>query len=231
MVFIKQYIKIISYALMGLVFSFAAFYLLINAYHYLELRKDYIDDFDNEALVLSFQEKMARVSNNISGFDANRYSGNIETSKMIVISSNLNACINSFNNETIKNMQGKKRITIVDVYNLRESYEDSILSKCITGSLYWTTSVNSDNFNSKYLVDNKDMMKLYVNSLVNETSYLKKDLINNSSYFFNTSIATASVKNNTKDGFYEVLNAYNKAANYVEFVSEWFRNEEEGNYD
>ena len=75
------------------------------------------------------------------------------------------------------------------------------------------------------------MIKLYVNSLLTETSYLKNDLLNNSSYFYNTSIASASVKNNTKDGFYEVLNAYDRAASFVEFVSNWFYNEVEENYD
>ena len=73
--------------------------------------------------------------------------------------------------------------------------------------------------------------KLHINSLLNETTYLKKDLLNNSSYFFNTSIASSSIKDNTKDGFYEVMSSYNQAASFVEYMSEWFKNEVEGNYD
>ena len=41
MEFFKQYLKIINYTLIGLVFAFTSFYLLANGYHYLELRKDY----------------------------------------------------------------------------------------------------------------------------------------------------------------------------------------------
>lgn len=216
---------------MYLIFAFASFYLIVNLYHYLEIRRDFSVNFDNQSLVLKLEDKMAKVSNNIAGFDVNKYQGNIDNNKMMVIASNLSTCVNSFNNDTIRSMHGKKKITIVDVYKLRESYEDNILSECITGSLYWTTSIDITNFNSKYLVDNKDMMQLYVGSLLNETAYLKKDLINNSSYFFNTAISSASIKNNTKDGFYEVLNAYNKAASFVEFISEWFKNEVEGNYE
>ena len=90
-------------------------------------------------------------------------------------------------------MKSKDRITIIDVYNLRESYENDILSSCIVNNLYWATTVDSANFNSSYLVNNKDMIQLYVNSLLDETSYLKKDLLNNSSYFYNTSIASSSI--------------------------------------
>lgn len=228
--FIKQYLKIINYALMVLVFAFASFYLLSNAYHYLELRKDFYTDFDNQSLVLDIEDKMNQVTENLSVFDANTYHGNISTSQMLVVSTNLKACIDSFHNETMQNMKGKKQITIADVYYLRESYENNIVSDCIVNNLHWTTTIDDTNFNSPYLIHNKEMIKLYVNSLVNETAYLKKDLINNSSYFYNTS-SSASIKDNTKDGFYEVMNAYNKASDFVVFISDWFRNEVEGNYD
>lgn len=229
--FLKQYIKIINYALMGLVFGFASFYILINAYHYLEIRKDYNANFDSQPLVIKFQDKIKNVKNNISKFNANTYKGRISTNQMVVISSNLNTCIDSFNNSTIASMKGKNKISIIDVYNLRESYENDILSNCIVNSLYWTTTLTTDSFASEFIVNNRQMMSLYVNTLLGQTSYLKKDLINNSSYFYNTSIASASIKNNTKDGFYEVLDSYNKAASFVEFISEWFRDEVEGNYD
>jgi len=231
MEFIKQYIKIINYALIGLVFAFAGFYLLSNAYHYLEIRRDFITDFNTQPLVIDVEEKMKNVSENISSFNANNYKGTVGINQMQVIYYNLKACSESFNNETIKSMKEKDRITIIDVYQLRESYENDILSSCIVNNLYWTTTIDPATFNSKYLLDNKKMMQLYVNSLLDETSYLKKDLLNNSSYFFNTSIASSSIKDNTKDGFYEVMGSYGKAADYVEFISEWFKNEAVGNYD
>lgn len=231
MEFIKQYIKIINYSLLGLVFAFSSFYILNNAYHYLEVRKNYTTNFDSQALVVEMDQTLANISKNISGFNSNSYRGNISNTKMMTIHNNLKGCVANFNNETIKSMRGKTEISIIDVYNLRESYEDDILANCIVTNLYWTTTVEKDNFNSKYLVDNNEMMKLYVDSLLDNTSYLKKDLLNNSSYYFNTAIASASIKGNTKDGFYEVMNAYNDALKYVEFISEWFKNEVEGNYE
>lgn len=231
MEFLKQYVKIINYVLMGLVFGFSCFYLLINCYHYLEIRKDYVVNVDNQLLIQEVENKMTNINNNISLFNANTYQGNISNSQMVVIYHNLKSCIGSFNNETFQFIKRKNSISIVDVYNLRESYENNVLSNCIVSNLHWTTTVDENNIGSSYLINNKDMIQLYVNSLLKETSYLKKDLLNNSSYFFNTTIASSSIKDNTKDGFYEVMGAYNKAADFVEFISEWFKNEMEGNYD
>lgn len=231
MEFFKQYLKIINYTLIGLVFAFTSFYLLANGYHYLELRKDYHVEFNSQPLVTSFENKIKTVNDNISKFNANTYQGSIPVNKMQVFYHNLKTCNDKFSNETIKNMKDKDKITIIDVYKLRESYENDILNGCIVNNLYWLTTINSDTFNSRYLLDNKDMIQLYINSLLDETSYLKKDLINNSSYFFNTSIASSSIKDNTRDGFYEVMGAYNKAASFVEYVSNWYKDEVEGNHD
>ena len=72
------------------------------------------------------------------------------------------------------------------------------------------------------------MISKHINLLLSNTTYLKKDILNNSSYFYNTNIASNSVKNNTRDGFYEVMDAYNAASDFILYISEWFRTEVEG---
>lgn len=228
MEFFKQYLKIINYAMMGLVFVFSGFYLLSNAYHYLEIRKDLIIDFDSQPLVKNLDQKVEKINNDLSSFSINNYQGDISTNQMQLIYFNLKSCVESFQNETMKSMKNKKRLTIIDVYQLRESYENNILSSCIVNNLYWLTTINSATFPSTYILNNQDMIQLYINTLLDETTYLKKDLLNNSSYFYNTSIASSSVKDNTRDGFYEVMSAYNKAINFVEFISDWFTREVRG---
>ena len=37
--FIKEYLKVISYAALGLIFIVASFYLVMNYYHYEELKR------------------------------------------------------------------------------------------------------------------------------------------------------------------------------------------------
>lgn len=84
MEFFKQYLKIINYTLIGLVFAFTSFYLLANGYHYLELRKDYHVEFNSQPLVTSFENKIKTVNDNISKFNANTYQGSIPVNKMQV---------------------------------------------------------------------------------------------------------------------------------------------------
>lgn len=232
MEFLRQYLKIINYALIGLVFSFASFYLLSNAYHYLEIRKDYmISDFNTQSLVENLEVKLSNVNKNIETFAGANYHGPISINQMQVIYYNLKSCVDNFHNDIFQSMVDKNKITIIDVYQLRESYENNILGNCIVNNLYWLTTISPNNFPSTYLLNNKDIIQLHINSLLDETTYLKKDLLNNSSYYYNTSVASSSIKDNTKDGFFEVMGAYNKAASFVEFISNWFRSEVEGNYD
>lgn len=226
MEFIKQYLKILSNVCTGLVFAFASFYLLANLYHYFELRKDFYADFNSQYLVVDINETMQKVKNNISTTDINNYKGKIPANIIVLTKQRLNNCVNTFENTTFNSMRNKDKITIVDVYKLRESYENDILNKCIVNNLHWL--INVDESYGTYLMNNKDLSNLYIDTLSGATAYLKKDLLNNSSYYYNTSIASMSTLDNTRDGFAEVMDAYNKAAKFVLYVSEWYKQEVEG---
>ena len=225
--FIKQYLKILSNVCTGLVFAFASFYLLANLYHFFELKKDYYTDFNNELIVANIDETMRMIKNNTEKFNSTNYKGKVPTNTMILIGNNLNNCVSSFNNYTVQEMRNKNKITIVDVYKLRESYENDILNQCVVNNLHWLTTVDSSY--GTYLLNNKEITKLYMDTLLtSSTAYLKKDLLNNSSYYYNTSIASISVLDNTRDGFFEVMDAYNRVAKLVLYVSEWYKTEAEG---
>ena len=217
---IKEYLKILAYSLLGLVFAFASFYLLANLYHYLEIRKDFVTDFSKQAIIVNMEDSLSKIKNNVSKFNPNTYTGSVSVSKMTNNKNKILSCENNIQNEEYIKIKTTNRITILDVYNLRESYENNVYNNCIVSNLYWMV-----NDAPSGLKVTEDLSKYYFESLKSATSYLKKDLINNSSYFYNTSVASASIKDNTKDGYYDVIDAYSKATNYVLYVSEWFRME------
>lgn len=222
--FIKKYFKIIGYMVLSLVFMFSSFYLLANAYHYLEIRKDYIVNLDQLPVVQELENNLTQVQENINSFDPNNYHGSVPTNNMNMVKENLNNCLLYFKNDTYNSIRNKTRISIVDVYKLSDSYDEQILNNCVVNNLNWVTGETND-YISGYLVDTKEMNKMYVHSLVTSTSYLKKDLLNNSSYYYNTNISSSSVKDNTRDGMSEVLEAYNKASKYLLYISDWFKKE------
>lgn len=229
--YIKEYLKIISYMLIGIVFSFSAFYLFINIFHSLELDKEYKVDVNETTMVKDYYKRIQTIENNVANFQISSYKGNINPSKMLVIQQNIRQCAIVLKGTYLEDIKEKDSVSIIDVYKLRDSYENKILSDCIINSLYWTLDPKDNNINSAYLDENKELIDLYVDSLKDNTSYLKKDLLNNSSYYFNTSTASSGVKDNVRDGFYETLGAYKDASLYVEFISKWFKNEVGGAYN
>jgi len=217
---IREYFKILAYSLLGLVFAFASFYLLANLYHYLEIRKDFVTDFSKQSIIVNIEDSLDKIKNNVNKFNPNTYNGSVSVTKMTNIKNNILSCVDNIDNEEYKKLKASNRINILDVYNLRESYENNVYNNCIVSNLYWMTNEAPSG-----LKITEELNRYYFESLKSATSYLKKDLINNSSYFYNTSVASASIKDNTKDGYYDVIDAYSKATNYVLYVSEWFRME------
>lgn len=226
--FIKDYLKVISYMLIGIVFSVSSFYLFINIFHSLEINREYTVDVGDTALVKNYQERLVTIENNVQNFNYRTYTGAVDSTKMLMIQQNLKQCAIILNDTYLNEILDKQSIDIVDVYKLRDSYENRILSDCIINNLYWTLDLDSNNVNSTSLKNNQELLNLYINRLKNATSYLKKDLLNNSSYYFNTSTASSGVKDNVRDGFYETLDAYKNASLYVEYLSQWFKNEAGG---
>lgn len=226
MEYIKGYFKLMAYMIMGIVFAFSSFYLFINIFHSIELNKKVSIKVNESTVVQEYYNRITNIENNIKNFDANRYKGtDVSAGKMLVIQQNLRQCASIMKDTYLESLKEKNSIDIKDVYELRNSYENKILSECIINNLYWVTSLKENNVNSSKLLANQEILSLYVNSLKNETSYLKKDLLNNSSYYFNTSTASSGVKDNVRDGFYEALGAYKSASSFVEYISKWFNSE------
>lgn len=229
MEYIKSYFRAIAYMVMAIVFAFSSFYLFINIFHTLELSKKVDINVNDSVVIKDYYQKIENIDNNIKNFNPNSYHGTeVPATKMIVIQGNLKQCSSILKNTYLESLKDKKSIDIKDVYELRNSYENSILSECIINNLYWTSSLSENGINSSKLLANQELINFYISTLKNNTSYLKKDLLNNSSYYFNTSTASSGVKDNVRDGFYETLSAYKNAVNYVEYISKWFNTEVRG---
>ncbi len=218
----RQYFVIIGNAFIGVVFGFAFFYLFLNIYHYQDIRRgSYIAvNEDNSMIVLD--KTLERIQANIDQFQKDNYQGTMDYSKALLLNLKLQNCVNAFQNDTIQDLRKKTYIDIKDVYAFQESYENDILNDCIVTYLYALSDDPDQSFDDPYIIENKELLRGYMDTLLHETSYLKKDLYDNSSYYFTTDNFSLTVKNNVKDGFYEVLSAYNNASKFLEIISEWY---------
>lgn len=216
----KQYFVILANALIGIAFGYACFYLILNLYHYQEIRRVAYIDFENNASIKAFDEKLQKIESNISKFDSNNYKGELSYGDASKVQMKLKQCVSSFRNDTFTELRKENLIDIKDVYKFSESLSNDVLNDCIVFQLYELTT---DNFiDNEYIEQNKKMLQYYMDDLLQDGSYLKKDLGGNSSYFYNTDITNSMVKNDVRDGFYEVLSSYQRALNFVELISDWF---------
>lgn len=226
--FLKQYCKIISYSLLGLIFSFASFYLIVNLYHASEIRKTFVYDPSTNATMQKFQNYLTSIKENLPEIDANKYEGDLTAFQVMSADQKLKACYEELNNEAMQAIMNKNELTIVDIYNLREAFETEVVSKCVVTNLDWFAKAEKNQLNSAYLKGNQTYLRLYLDSILSDTYYLKKDLLNNSSYYFNTSLVTSTVMDKVKDGYYDVMASYTKVAAITDELAQWFSEETKG---
>lgn len=223
--FIRQYCKIIAYSLMGLVFAFASFFLIINLYHQSEISRIYPVNFEEDAAMKKFNHSISTIDENLKDFNSNRYKGDLTAFQIMTAHAKLKECSEKLNSDVMKEFQSKKEISIVDVYLLRESFENDVLGSCVVSDLGWFAKASTNQVKSDYLLQNEKLLTIYLDGLKGETSYLKKDLLNNSSFYFNTALVASTLRNNVKDGYYELIASYNKVASITEDLSKWFYEE------
>lgn len=218
----RQYFKIIGNTLVGIAFGFACFYIILNLYHYSEIRRTVSYEGSSNAVMVRINNKISMINTNISSFNPSSYRGSLTYNEASKLKNKFNTCVKEINNETFNEIKNKNVIDIRDVYNLRESYENNVASKCLVNEFVWLTNLDSS-YQNQELVKNKDLYTMIYNDLLSETDYVKRDLMSNSNYYFSTDISLLTGKNLTRDSFYQVLSSYDKALDFILELSEWYK--------
>ena len=169
--FFNQYCKISAYSLCGLVFAFASFFLIINLYHHLEISKKVTISFTTDAAMVKYQNSLDNINMYLTGFDINKYQGSLSSFQAMAADQKLRKCYELLNNDVMKEFINKAEISIIDIYELRESFENDLMGTCVLGELIWFTQADSNNINNVYLKDNQKLLELYINGLKSETNY------------------------------------------------------------
>ena len=219
----RQYMKILGNAFIGLAFGFSFFYLFLNIYHYREIRREVYVNFNTDSSIQQLDTILKNANDNIQKFNLSQeYHGRLEYGKAALWKTRLDVCVNSFHNKTFQELRNKNVLTIKDVYKFRESFENDVLNGCIVTHLYTLTNEFGDQ--DAFVNENKVLLQNYMDDLLQDTSYLKKDMNNNNSYYFTTDVTSLLGKNNTRDGFYEVVSSYIRSAKFLESISLWYAN-------
>lgn len=219
-----EYFNIIGFAITGIVFGFSFFLVFINFYHYKDVNSTYIKQDSDFKVSNEMKNKLEKINQNISSFDANTYNKEEDVYSLTNLKSRLETCVNKINTEDFNRILNKKEINIKDVYDMQQFYQISISNECLVKQLY---EVSNTTENSKVKISSLNQISLFlednINQLINATDYLQKVIKNNSSYSFSSNSSKTDLYDQTKDSYYALLNQYSSAIDYIYDVSVWYK--------
>jgi len=223
--FFIQYLHLFGYTICGLIFAFASFYFIVNFYHHQELKAYYVMQPSVSSQLMQIDTKMREVDSNIS-IHPNRVTNSNDALFLSSFKTKLQSCETFLLNATYLEMGKKEAIGPLDVEHYRQSFQSKVLSSCLIEQFYGMTDAGSTSLGD--FQDIAPYVHLMIQNLSSSTSYLEKDLINNSSYFFNSKHARMTVHDKTLSSFQTITSLYNQASDLLVELSRWYRVQVEG---
>ena len=220
-IFINEYIKVLAYTFMGLLFAYSSFFLILNIYHYQEVRKSYSLDVADSENYKSIVANLKLIEKNLDVEVAN-YTGDSDGFAMATLQKNLYGCITDINNNSFKEMKAKKDINVKDTEALKNIVVNSVINSCLIEKLYYTTY---DTKNIKFLSNDAILLKTNIDTINSEVDYINKAIMNNSSLSFNTTNSLNNVYNSVGDNYNNLLNLYKRSTDILLTVSSKFNKE------
>lgn len=205
---IRNYLGLLAYTITGLIFGFAFFLLFLNIYHTSEVNSKYVKSSEEIDAYNEFSGSLTLLRNKIDKI-------NLNDEKKINISNRLNSCIKSLSNEEFLNYVKKKKMDDLDIYQMKNVFQNEIVDGCLVKQLYTMTEDN----------DNKDILPFIKNDidiLLANMSYVEDNLLDNSSYKFSSNFSKTNIYNAKQESYYQVVNSYRRVVDLVNIVSDYY---------
>lgn len=219
--FINEYTKVLAYTFIGLLFSYCSFYFIANIYHYQEIRRPYVVDVKEMDTYKSIIENIDLIEKNIDA-PLQNYHGNENQAAMLDLRENLSNCVTNMDNEYLETLSKKKKINIKDVETLRGIVTNSVVNGCLIENMYHLTYEKED---IKFMKENSLFLKENIDTINSQLDFRKREILNNSSLYFNTNSSSNNFYNKTGDNFEQLLGIYKDSTELVLTVSSKFNNE------
>ena len=205
---IRNYLGLLAYTITGLIFGFAFFLLFLNIYHMSEVNFKYAKSSEEIKAYNDFSGSLTLLKNKIDKI-------NLNDEKQINISNRLNRCVESLDNEEFLNYVKKKKIDDLDIYQMKNVFQNEIVDGCLAKQLYAMTEDTN----------NKDILPFIKNDidlLLANMSYLEDNILDNSSYKFSSNFSKTNIYNAKQEGYYQVINSYRRVIDLVNIVSDYY---------
>lgn len=216
--FFKDYVHIIAMAIVGLVFGVSFYYLLINAFHAASISK-VVHVNPSDIYYQGYQNNLVKIKNNLDRYSFDRDKFNYNITEMQHIYSDINYCYGVLtSNETIIGYIEGQNLGYVDVYNLNNYFINSLIDSCYTSNLSW---IVKDDVRGSLVKERLINASLSLDILSYNSSYVKDELRDNSSYYYNTAISNSTIRDDLNSSYRMVLKNYNSFAEIILELSDY----------
>lgn len=206
----------ISYLIITFIMGLSFFLLFINIYHYNEV--NYVYEKDDEEIFIAdeLKKEVSVISLKLAAINLENYTKNANYSLLVDTNDRINKCVSILNNENLYNNLDKEKMSILDIYEFQENYQNNVVDECLVKQLYGIVDLG----------DESDIMNNFIKNnidiILTDVSYVKNNLLNNSSYYFSTNASKNNVFNLYKESYYQIVSSYRKTVNFVDMVAEWY---------
>lgn len=221
-----EFLKLLSSAILIICFSFASFLLIINLFHYKEIsRAQRIDMVDNKDYI-EYKNTIDTVDKTMKSVNYNdaKYKN---TAKPVY--EKYNTCIKSLKESTFEGLKDKSSITILELYNINNEMLDEYNNLCISDIVYTIEEIGKTNNYKNNFVPIKKSIEEKQKIMLDNTDYLAKASLNNSSYSFNTDLSTSSIYNKTIGELKLTITNYKILASILDDIARYYSLEFGGN--
>lgn len=219
-----EYLNIIAYTITGLVFGLTFFLLILNFYHYRDINITYKKCNNDKQIEQELITKLNKIDDNIKNVEINKYKGTEDISSLSNINNRLSMCTKSINTLEFQNILLNEKVTIKNVYDMIQFYQDNIANECLIKQLYELFLDEDNKINISNLQTIAPFIRKNIDQLIKAPDYMQKVIKNNSSYMFSSQESKNELYNQTKDSYYALLDNYSQAIDFIYDISLWYKN-------
>ena len=205
--FIAEYLHIIAYTAVGLVFVISSFYLVMNYYHSRELSAPlYIRNSDSN--YGNYISKIEEIKTNLETFSKKSNKDN-ESRELYGKLASCNAVLGG--EGTLATLKPGTYYKPVDVYKLGSKFQTDLLNICWAIHLSYLIG---DEAPTKFKTT-APYIKNTIDALASKVEYSLDEIQNNSSYYFNTNITASTIRDPLAVDYENIASSYNEFADII----------------
>lgn len=211
---IKKILHLLGIILLSLIFCISFYYLIINIYHDAAMNKKVFVSSDN-VYYKKYQSNIDIIKTNLDNYSYNKNKYKYDSNIMNNFYNKVNYCYNILVKSNII-INENTFLGYKEVNELNNEFINLFVDKCFTTNLLWIGNLTNSNLKEQF-----NNAKFSIDILTNNSLYLRNELKDNSSYYYNTDYFNQKIRNNLESSYQLILHNYSDFSKIIMDLSNY----------